>query len=149
MTKSRQVLVIQPNSSIEITFQLMLLDSTIVDETKEGETLKFTLGDGTLLPKLEDMLIGLEQGTTAKLTLSPERAFGLLDSGNIHTMARHEFSKEMVLKEGVIIGFHTPTGEEIPGTIREVSEQSVLVDFNHPLAGKTIIFIATIQTIFS
>ncbi|MCF6298642.1 MAG: FKBP-type peptidyl-prolyl cis-trans isomerase [Thiomicrorhabdus sp.] len=149
MTESRQVMVVQPNSTIEITFQLMLQDNTLVDETKEGETLKFTLGDGTLLPNLEEMLIGLEQGTTAKLTLSPERAFGLSDPDNIHTMARQEFSKEMVLKEGVIIGFNTPTGEEIPGTIREVNEQSVQVDFNHPLADKTIVFTATIQAILS
>ena len=149
MTKNRQVQVVQDKSHIKITFQLMLLDHTIVDETSEGETLEFMIGDGTFLPKLEEMLIGLEQGTTAKLTLSPERAFGLSDPDNIHTMARQEFPEELVLKEGSVVGFQTPSGEEVLGTFREISEPSVLVDFNHPLADKTIIFMATIKAIFS
>ncbi|VAW49833.1 hypothetical protein MNBD_GAMMA04-204 [hydrothermal vent metagenome] len=149
MTGNRLVQVVQDKSHIEITFQLMLLDNIIVDETSEGEILDFTIGDGTFLPKLEEMLIGLEQGTTAKLTLSPERAFGLSDPDNIHSMPRQEFPEELVLQEGSVVGFQTPAGEEVLGTVREISEHSVLVDFNHPLADKTIIFIATIQTILS
>jgi len=149
MTENHLVLVVQPNSSIEITFQLVLQDKAIVEETKEGETLTFTLGDGTLLPNLEEMLIGLEQGTTAKFTLSPERAFGCSDPKNVHTMARQEFPEALDLQEGFVIGFNTPTGEEFPGTIREVREDTVVVDFNHPLADKTVIFTATIQAVLS
>jgi len=147
--KNNKVQVVQQASNIEITFQLTLLDGTVVDATEEGETLSFTLGDGTFISNLEEMLIGLEQGTTAKLTLSPDRAFGRSDPENVHTMARQDFPEEFDLKEGVVIGFNTPTGEEIPGTIREVNDHAVLVDFNHPLADKMVVFTATIQTILS
>ncbi|VAW47983.1 hypothetical protein MNBD_GAMMA03-364 [hydrothermal vent metagenome] len=140
-------LLVEHNSHIEIEFQLVLLDGTIVESTQKGETLHFTLGDGTFLPKLEEMLIGLEQGTTAKFTLLPEQAFGLSDPNNIHTMVRQEFPEELALQEGFVIGFETPTGEEVLGTVQKISEHSVLVDFNHPLADKTIIFTATIKAL--
>ncbi len=149
MTEDHPILRVQQSSNIEITFQLALLDGTVVEETEEGETLNFSLGDGTFIPNLEQMLIGLELGTTAKLVLSPERAFGLSDPENIHTMARQDFPEDLVLQEGFVIGFNTPTGEEVPGTICEVNDHTVLVDFNHPLAGKTVIFTATIKAILS
>lgn len=149
MSKIHQTLIVQQNSCIKITFQLTLLDGTIVDEAIEGEALKFTLGDGTFLPKLEEMLMGLELGTTAKLTLSPERAFGLSNIENVHLMAREDFPVGMVLQEGFVVGFDTPAGEEVLGTILDINDTSIQVDFNHPLADKTIIFIATVQAILS
>lgn len=147
MTSSSPLPVVKENSDIEISFQLLLLDGTVVEETPEGETLRFTIGDGTFVHKLEEMLIGLELGTTAKLTLSPERAFGLSDPTNVQTMDISDFPEGMALEPGFVVGFNTPTGEEVPGTIREISEQEVLVDFNHPLADATVVFIATIKAI--
>jgi len=148
MTENSPLSVVKEHSDIEITFQLALMDGTIVEETPENEALRFTLGDGTFLHKLEEMLIGLELGTTAKMTLSPERAFGLSDPANFQTMARQDFPPEMALEVGFVIGFNTPTGEEVPGTVYEVNDESVVIDFNHPLADATILFTATIKAIY-
>jgi FKBP-type peptidyl-prolyl cis-trans isomerase SlpA len=141
--------VVNQASEVAISFKLNLADGTLVEQTEEGETIRFTLGDGTFVPNLEQMLVGLELGTTAKLTLSPEAAFGLPDSQNIQTMSRADFPAEMELEEGYVIGFNTPTGEEVPGTIRELKAEEVVIDFNHPLAGATVIFEAKIEEIFS
>ncbi len=139
--------IVEENSDIEIEFQLALVDKTIVEATQEGETLRFTIGDGTFLNRIEEMLVGLELGTTAKFTLGAERAFGLSDPGNFQTMARSDFSADIDLNPGHVIGFNTPTGEEIPGTVHEVDGDSVIIDFNHPLADATIVFTATIKAI--
>ena len=141
--------IVKENSDIEIEFQLALMDDTIVEETAEGETLRFTMGDGTFLNRIEDMLVGLELGTTAKLKLSPEGAFGLSDPNNFQTMSRSDFPEDMPLNIGHVIGFNTPMGEEVPGTIHEVNEDSVVIDFNHPLADATVRFTATIKAIYS
>ena len=141
--------VVKDNSEIAITFKLELLDGTLVEESVENEPFQFTLGDGTFISTLEELLVGLELGTQAKLTLSPERAFGLPDPENHQTMQRSEFPAEMPLEIGHVIGFNTPTGDEIPGTIHDVTENEVVVDFNHPLAGETVIFTAKIENIFS
>ncbi len=143
------VVVVKEHSEIEIEFQLSFLDGTVIEETSKGETLRFTLGDGTFLTQLEHLLIGLEIGTTAKLVLSPEQAFGYSDPEKIHWMDRKNFSECMHLKEGFVIGFQTPSGEEVPGTIKSINEHQVEVDFNHPLADQTIVFKATVKAIHS
>lgn len=141
--------VVKEASDIEISFELSLPDGRLVEKTEEGETLRFTLGDGTFVRNLEEMLIGLELGTTAKLNLSKENAFGSSDPSNIQSLARSEFPPEMPLEVGHVIGFDSPTGEVVPGTIKAVSDESVLVDFSHPLADTAVLFTATIKAIHS
>lgn len=140
--------VVTESSEIAITFKLELLDGTIVEETQENEPFRFKLGDGTFISTLESLLVGLEQGTTAKLTLSPERAFGESDPNNFQTMSKTGFPAEMELQPGHVIGFNTPTGEEVPGTIHELDGDKVIVNFNHPLADATVIFTAKVEEIF-
>ncbi|MDA3808153.1 MAG: FKBP-type peptidyl-prolyl cis-trans isomerase [Thiomicrorhabdus sp.] len=149
MTTKSPLPIVQESSDIEIEFQLALVDKTIVEETPEGETLRFTMGDGTFLNRIEEMLVGLELGTTAKFTLGAERAFGLSDASNFQTMSLSEFPADMDLNPGHVIGFNTPTGEEIPGTVHDVDGDSVVIDFNHPLADATVVFTATIKAIHS
>ena len=149
-SKSNEALsVVADNSDIAITFKLELPDGTLVEESPKNEPFRFTVGDGTFINTLESLLIGLELGTQAKLTLSPERAFGLPNAENIQTMPRTNFPADMPLELGHVIGFNTPTGDEVPGTIREVSDSEVVVDFNHPLAGMDVIFTAKIEQIYS
>lgn len=141
------VLTVQEDSEIEIRFKLMLVDGTLVDQTEEDEVFAFQVGDGQLLNRLDELLIGLEVGTTAKFTLMPEQAFGLPDPNNFQSVDKEDFSDSMTLEEGFVVGFHTPTGEEIPATVYQIKEDEVVMDFNHPLAGQVIIFEATIETI--
>ncbi|BCN93552.1 peptidyl-prolyl cis-trans isomerase [Thiomicrorhabdus immobilis] len=141
--------VVKENSEIAISFKLELADGTLVEETQENEPFRFKIGDGTFINNLENLLVGLELGTTAKLTLSPERAFGLSDPNNFQTMDKADFPEEMALEKGHVIGFNTPTGDEIPGTIHQIEGDKVIVDFNHPLADATVIFSAKIEEIFS
>lgn len=146
MTEST-VLTVQEHSHIEIRFKLTLVDGTLVDQTEEDELFALQVGDGQLLNRLDELLIGLEVGTTAKFTLMPEQAFGLPDPSNFQTLPKSEFPDTMVLKEGIVIGFNTPTGSEIPATVYEVKDDVVVMDFNHPLAGQVIIFEAKIEGI--
>lgn len=149
MSETNQPLpVVKEDSEIAISFSLNLLDGTLVEKTAAGQPLRFTLGDGTFIHHLEEMLIGLELGTTAKLTLAPENAFGQSDSANFQTMQRSDFPADMAFEEGHVIGFNTPTGDEVPGTVHEIKEDDVVIDFNHPLAGATVIFEAKIEEIF-
>lgn len=139
--------VVLENSKIAISFQLAFMDGEIIDEANADEPMVFVIGDGSLLPNLESLLIGLELGTQGKFTLLPENAFGQQQPENIQMMDRTDFPEDMELAEGLVIGFDTPTGDEIPGTIISVTEDKVEVDFNHPLAGATLLFTAKIEQI--
>lgn len=143
------VKTVQENSQVEITFKLSLLDGTLVEKTEEDEVFAFQIGDGQFLNNLDELLIGLEVGTTGKFTLMPEQAFGLPDPVNFQTMPKTDFPKDMPLEEGYVIGFNTPTGEEVPATIYDVKDDDVVIDFNHPLAGQVIVFEAKIEAILN
>jgi len=140
---------VEEDSQLEISFKLSLLDGTLVEQTEEDEVFAFQIGDGQFLNNLDELLIGLEVGTTGKFTLMPEQAFGLPDPVNFQTVPKSDFPEGMPLEEGYVIGFNTPTGEEVPATIYDVKEEGVVIDFNHPLAGQVIVFEATIEAILS
>ena len=140
MTADIEALTIGPGSEVLMHFTLSLADGTVADSTVEGEPLRFVMGDGSLIEGLELVLYGLKQGDRQCLSIEPRDAFGFPEEENIHTMPHSEFPEDIQLEVGQIIGFTTPSGEEVPGAIKEIKDEEVVVDFNHPLAGHEIIF---------
>jgi FKBP-type peptidyl-prolyl cis-trans isomerase SlpA len=131
---------ITSDSTVIMHFRITLEDGTEADSSFGEEPMQFQMGDGTLSEGLEQVLLGLPAGARQTFLLSPEQAFGYPDTANIHELPRSDFSMEMVLEPGVIIGFETPSGEELPGLVLEADEEKVKVDFNHPLAGHNLEF---------
>jgi FKBP-type peptidyl-prolyl cis-trans isomerase SlpA len=130
---------IQPGSQVRMHLKITLPNGTVAEDTFSEEPLEFTMNDGTLIPSLELALYGLREGQIQTLELQPEQAFGLSDPNNVHQLPRSQFPDDMQLEPGQIIGFESEQGEELPGVIQSVDNDTVTVDFNHPLAGKTII----------
>ncbi len=116
------------------------MDGTIAENSFNDEPMQFVIGDGTMIGGLETVLYGLQVGDRKKLTLNFNDAFGESSAENVHTLSRTEFSPDFQLASRQIISFTTPSGEEVPGTILEVFEDEVIVDFNHPLAGHDLVF---------
>ena len=127
-------------STVTLHLSLTLEDGTVAESTFGDEPLEFTMGDGTLVHGLELALYGLMPGDVQRLELYPEQAFGVRDPDNIHAVPRADFDPGIALKPGVIVGFETDAGDELAGAILSLDEESVEVDFNHPLAGHTIVF---------
>lgn len=131
---------IQSGSRVTMHYTLSLEDGMIADTSREGEPLSFTLGDGTLIEGLELAILGLKAGDRQCLGIPPQSGFGFRDPKHIHEMPRSDFPEDMELSEGLIIGFSSPAGDEVPGAVLEVGEDNVKVDFNHPLAGHEVTF---------
>jgi FKBP-type peptidyl-prolyl cis-trans isomerase SlpA len=129
-----------PGRQVEMRFRLQLEDGTEVEATAEGETFVFEMGDGTLDAGLEARLEGLTPGRKATFRLAPGEAFGDPDPAAVHPMARDEFPADMELAPGAVVGFTTPAGDEVAGTVMELLGQTVVMDFNHPLAGRALVF---------
>lgn len=149
VVEKREIQLVRENSEIEISFSLSIFEGPMVEETEEGETFRFAIGDGTFLNSLDELLVGLEVGTTGTFIVSPDDAFGQRSSENFQTMSRQDFPADMPLEEGHVIGFDTPTGDEVPGKIEKVDGDDILIDFNHPLAGLSVVFKAKIEAIHS
>ena len=121
-------------------FSLSLTDGTEAFSTFENEPVSLVMGDGSLTDGMELALYGLSAGDEQSLTLTPDQAFGMPDSEKRHHMPREDFGPELELKPGIIIAFGTPSGEELAGTVIDLDEQTVQVDFNHPLSGHEVVF---------
>jgi FKBP-type peptidyl-prolyl cis-trans isomerase SlpA len=133
-------ITIGPGTIVTMHFKVSFKDGMVADASEEGQPMTFTMGDGSLISGLEMAITGLKAGDKQTVELDPLNAFGYSDPDNIHHLPRSEFSDDLPVDPGTIIAFSTPSGDEIPGMIREVKDDVVTVDFNHPLAGHDIIF---------
>nr|WP_297460461.1 FKBP-type peptidyl-prolyl cis-trans isomerase [uncultured Halomonas sp.] len=124
---------------VTLHFTLKLEDGTVVDSTRDKQPATFQVGDGNLPPGFEAPLKGLTGGDTGSYEISPEHAFGQHNPQNMQKIPRESFEGPE-LEEGLVMSFTDPNGGELPGVITEIDEKRVEVDFNHPLAGRTLTF---------
>lgn len=134
------IAIIQNGSKITMHFALKLAEDQVVDSTFEAEPATFELGDGNLLPGFEEFLIGLTTGDHKVFEIPPEKGFGQPNPQNMQDMKRSDFAVDMPVAPGLMVSFADAQGAELPGLISKVEGDWVTVDFNHPLAGKTLIF---------
>ena len=130
---------------VTLHFALVLEDGDVIDSNFEAEPATFTVGDGNLLPGFETTLMGLVNGDEREFTIPPGDAFGQHNPQNVQRVDRSNFDQKE-LEVGAMFSFQNGDGE-LPGVIVEFEDDEVMVDFNHPLAGKNIIFQVKIMNI--
>lgn len=133
-----------PGRRVTLHFALELDTGEVVDSCFGRAPASFVVGDGSLLPDFERSLFGLQAGATLDTLMPPERAFGVPADGNIQRFPRFRFPPDLQLAEGLVVDFADANGYSQAGIVRSFDSQSVRVDFNHPLAGRTIRFRASI-----
>ena len=136
---------IGPGSRVTLHFSVLLETGEEVDTTRRGRPASFVMGDGNLLPGFEAVLTGLKAGDDAQFPLEAADAFGEREPQNVRVLAADQF-RGMVLEPGLMVSFAAPDGE-LPGVVLRVFESSVEVDFNHPLAGRRLIFDVSILAV--
>jgi len=132
--------VIEPGVKVSLHFALKLAGGEIVDSTFDKKPAAFTVGDGNLLAGFENKLIGMHKGERKQFTVTPEEAFGQPNPNNMQHFKRSDFDPAMELHEGLVISFADANKAELPGVVARVDADAVVVDFNHPLAGRVIYF---------
>ena len=140
MSSQETILVIEPGKRVTLHFSVILLDGTVLDTTKEKEPATFVVGDGNLLAGFEQSIYGLKAGDKRSVVLEPEQAFGPYNDDNLQRIHRSRFNQDMTLEPGVVIGFADKSNTEIPGVIKSLEGDEVVIDFNHPLAGRDLTF---------
>ena len=133
---------IQPGATVTLHFSLMFASGEEIDTTRTGEPASFVVGDGSLLPGFEAVLMGQRAGFAEQLAIPAAEAFGERNPANIQVLPRAKFADmvgDLSLEKGLVVSFQAPDGE-LPGVVVEVYEESVKIDFNHPLSGNDITF---------
>lgn len=142
---------ITQNAVVEFSYELEV-DGQVVDHTTEERPLDYIHGTGSLLPKLEAHIEGMEPGDKFDITLSPADGYGEIDPSRIIDLPKAAFEvngevREDLLVPGNTIPMMNSMGGVIPGVVLEVTEDSVKMDLNHQMAGKTLHFTGKVLTV--
>jgi FKBP-type peptidyl-prolyl cis-trans isomerase SlyD len=138
-TEENHIMTVQDGKRVSIEYTLRLEDQSVVESNVGEEPLQFTQGAHEIIPGLEDALAGLTVGDTHQVTVAPEEAYG-----PIHPDGFQEVDKQQVPEDAWKVGAQLiardEVGNERPLRVHEVRDNTIIVDLNHPLAGKTLIF---------
>ena len=142
---------IAQNAVVEFSYELEV-DGQVVDHTTKERPLDYIHGTGSLLPKLEAHIEGMEPGATFDVTLSPAEGYGEVEPERIIDLPKSAFEvngevREDLLVPGNTIPMMNSMGGVIPGVVVEVTADTVKMDLNHQMAGKTLHFKGEILTV--
>ena len=111
-----------------------------MDTNFGGDPVDFAIGDGSLLPGFERRIFGMLAGDRQMFEVPPEDAFGQPNENNVQRVPLEQFDEDIELEIGLVFSFADAAGGELPGMIISFDDEEVTIDFNHPLAGRTILF---------
>lgn len=136
---------VQPGSFLTLHYRLAGPDGADIINTFDEQPATLSLGSGELAPAMEARLLGLDEGTRTRFELAPGEAFGERNPELLQRVSRGLLDElgdpEERYDVGDVVQFPTPDGQgAYAGVVREVADESVLFDFNHPLAGQPVTF---------
>ena len=135
---------IAQNTVVEFAYELEV-DGQVVDHTVKERPLDYIHGTGSLLPKLEEHIEGMVAGDKFDVTLSPADGYGEVDPDRVIDLPKAAFEVNGEIREDLLVPGNTipmmnSMGAVIPGVVVEVTEDTVKMDLNHQMAGKTLHF---------
>jgi FKBP-type peptidyl-prolyl cis-trans isomerase SlpA len=136
--------VVGPGSYLTLRYRVALPDGTEAVSTFGMNPATLALGSGQLAASLERCLIGMRVGERRAYTLEPEAGFGMKNPDLVQRIALSALPRELDEDVGAQVSFTDASGAEFAGTLLEKSDRHAVFDFNHPLAGRTVIFEAEI-----
>ncbi|MDZ4255655.1 MAG: FKBP-type peptidyl-prolyl cis-trans isomerase [Sulfuritalea sp.] len=131
---------VRAGNLITLHYRVATGDDTELVSTFDSTPATLQLGSGELAPPLEHCLIGIPVGERHVFLLEPDQAFGPHNPQLTQRMARSALPPNASPELHGLIEFAAPNGDKFTGIVRELDDAAVLVDFNHPLAGKPVRF---------
>jgi len=132
---------------VSMDYKGTLADGSVFSESPASQPLEFMVGGGTLIPLLEKGMLGMKVGDKRTITVKAADAYGEYNKAALQEVPKDQFPKDAKLAVGQKFQVSGPGGQTAVVTITAVSEKSVTIDFNHPLAGKDLTFAVTVVKI--
>lgn len=132
------------NSVVAIEYEVKEAGTTeIVDTNKGAQPLEFITGKGQIIPGLENALVGMSKGENGDIMVSAADAYGDVNPEALQTLPRDQF-EGIDLAEGMVLYGQGEQGQTVQVVVKSFNDNEVNVDFNHPLAGKDLMFTVTV-----
>jgi FKBP-type peptidyl-prolyl cis-trans isomerase SlyD len=131
---------VENGATVSLEYTLKDEGGQVLDTNKGGNPLVFVQGQRQIIPGLERELVGMRPGEEKKVVVAPDDG----GYGPVVPGAQQEVPKDAIPKDGLKVGTQltarSGSGEARPVTVKEIKDTTVVLDFNHPLAGKTLFF---------
>ncbi|HZH14427.1 MAG TPA: peptidylprolyl isomerase [Archangium sp.] len=138
---------IAKDSVVSIDYRLHLGDGKIIDESEPGDPLVYLHGYEEIVPGLEKALEGKKAGESLKVEVAPQDGYGEYDPDQVEEVPREDFPPDMELEAGGIVSATDEDGDDVEFLVKEVRPKTVVIDFNDPMAGKTLHFEVTVREV--
>lgn len=125
---------------VSMNYTLKDEQGTVLDTSENRDPLKFIVGSGMIIPGLEKELQGKEKGDELSVTVEPADGYGEYDETRMVDVSKSQFQEGTEIKTGMQVQAQDPNGGVQILTVKEVKDENVTLDANHPLAGQTLHF---------
>jgi FKBP-type peptidyl-prolyl cis-trans isomerase SlyD len=122
----------------------LTVDGEVIDSSEGSEPIQFIQGRGQIIPGLERELYGMEIGDSKNVSVTAQEGYGEEDPEAFADVPRQQFPPQIPLEPGVEIQLRDEEGQVLDARIHSVREESIRLNFNHPLAGKELNFDVTV-----
>ncbi len=131
---------IREGDRVQVHYTGKLQSGEVFDSSQGREPLDLTIGEGKIIPGFEQALLGMQTGDKKSFDLTPDQAFGERKDELVHVIQKEQIPSDIKLEIGMQLALEGQQKEPIPAQVVDISESTVTLDTNHPLAGKDITF---------
>ncbi|RLC32234.1 MAG: peptidylprolyl isomerase [Deltaproteobacteria bacterium] len=126
--------------TVKVHYTGKLESGEIFDSSVNRDPLEFVIGGGNIIPGFENGVLGMEEGSSVNITIPPEEAYGNRNEQFVVQVNRNEFPENITPQVGLQLQMTQPNGEPVVVRIVDMSDDTITLDANHPLAGETLFF---------
>lgn len=140
-------MMVKKGNTIKVQYTGKLEDGTVFDKSKKDEPLEFNVGSGKIIPGFDKAVEGMKLNEEKKVTLKPEEAYGRRDKTLIKQLPKSSLPDDLKPDKGMVLKLQDQGGRSIPATVVDMTEDNLVIDLNHPLAGRNLTFDITVVDI--
>lgn len=128
------------NDKVRVHYTGKLTNGEIFDSSADRDPLEFTVGAGQMIAGFDQAVEGMEVNEKKSVTLDPEQAYGPVNKDLFHKVDRNQLPADLKPEVGQVLVAGSPDGREMQVVVQEVQDDAIVIDANHPLAGKELVF---------
>lgn len=132
-------MVIEKGKTVSINY-VLTVDGEQVDASPEGQPLQYVQGESQIIPGLENELSGLAVGDEKNVTVAAKDAYGEENPNAVIEVPKDQVPAEITPEVGMVLNMTAPDGRNMPARIQEIKSEVLVLNLNHPLAGKKLHF---------
>lgn len=136
-------MAVKKGDQVTVNYEGRFKDGEVFDSSSHGDhdhPLVFIVGSGMVIAGFDNAVIGMEEGEEKEIDIPKEEGYGEYKEDLKKSFPKSQFPQEKEIKEGVVIVLGSDDGRQFPAKIHKVNKEDIVIDLNHPLAGKDLIF---------